>query len=182
MRKSNDKLRILLKRSLVMFSVNIFLLFVLVGRLYYLQVYQGEKYALLADSNRFSTRLLVPPRGSINDRNGIELATNIQNFQAMLIAEQVRGSIDTLLQEISPILSLSPEDVARIRKDIARHRRFAPVKIKDNLSWEEVAALMLDNHRWPGLVIDQGLVRSYPFREYTAHPLGYVGSVSEKEP
>ena len=95
MRKSNDKLRILLKRSLVMFSVNIFLLFVLVGRLYYLQVYQGEKYALLADSNRFSTRLLVPPRGSINDRNGIELATNIQNFQAMLIAEQVRGSIDT---------------------------------------------------------------------------------------
>ena len=181
MRKSNDKLRILLKRSLVMFSVNIFLLFVLVGRLYYLQVYQGEKYALLADSNRFSTRLLVPPRGSINDRNGIELATNIQNFQAMLIAEQVRGSIDTLLQEISPILSLSPEDVARIRKDIARHRRFAPVKIKDNLSWEEVAALMLDNHRWPGLVIDQGLVRSYPFREYTAHPLGYVGSVSEKD-
>lgn len=181
MRKSNDKLRILLKRSLVMFSVNIFLLFVLVGRLYYLQVYQGEKYALLADSNRFSTRLLVPPRGSINDRNGIELATNIQNFQAMLIAEQVRGSIDTLLQEISPILSLSPEDVARIRKDIARHRRFAPVKIKDNLSWEEVAALMLDNHRWPGLIIDQGLVRSYPFREYTAHPLGYVGSVSEKD-
>ena len=181
MRKSNDKLRILLKRSLVMFSVNIFLLFVLVGRLYYLQVYQGEKYALLADSNRFSTRLLVPPRGSMNDRNGIELATNIQNFQAMLIAEQVRGSIDTLLQEISPILSLSPEDVARIRKDIARHRRFAPVKIKDNLSWEEVAALMLDNHRWPGLVIDQGLVRSYPFREYTAHPLGYVGSVSEKD-
>lgn len=43
MRKSNDKLRILLKRSLVMFSVNIFLLFVLVGRLYYLQVYQGGK-------------------------------------------------------------------------------------------------------------------------------------------
>ena len=40
---------------------------------------------------------------------------------------------------------------------------------------------MLDNHRWPGLVIDQGLVRSYPFREYTAHPLGYVGSVSEKD-
>ena len=91
MRKSNDKLRILLKRSLVMFSVNIFLLFVLVGRLYYLQVYQGEKYALLADSNRFSTRLLVPPRGSINDRNGIELATNIQNFQAMLIAEQAEA-------------------------------------------------------------------------------------------
>lgn len=181
MRKSNEKLRILLKRSLVIFSANIFLFFVLVGRLYYLQIYQKEKYAILADSNRFSTRLLVPPRGSINDRNGVELATNIQNFQAMLIAEQVRGDIDKLLEEIAPILSLTPEDIAQIKKDITRHRRFVPIKIKDNLSWEEVSTLMLNNHKWPGLIIDQGLIRYYPFKHYTAHPIGYVGSVSEKD-
>lgn len=181
MKKSNDKLRILLKRSLIIFSANIFLFFILVGRLYYLQIYQKEKYALLADSNRFSTRLLVPPRGSINDRNGVELATNIQNFQAMLIAEQVRGDINKLLKEIAPILSLTSENIEQIQKDIARHRRFVPVKIKDNLSWDEVSTLMLNNHRWPGLVIDQGLIRYYPFKQYTAHPLGYVGSVSEKD-
>ena len=181
MKKSNEKLRILLKRSLVLFSANIFLFFILVGRLYYLQIYQGEKYAVLADSNRLSTRLLVPPRGSINDRNGVELATNIQNFQALLIAEQTRGSIDNLLQEIAPLLSLSEKDKARIKKDISTHRRFVPVKIKDNLSWNEVAALMINNYRWPGLIIDQGLIRYYPFGKYTAHPLGYVGSVSEQD-
>lgn len=181
MKKSNEKLRILLKHSLVLFSANIFLFFILVGRLYYLQIYQGEKYAVLADSNRLSTRLLVPPRGSINDRNGVELATNIQNFQALLIAEQTRGSIDNLLQEIAPLLSLSEKDKARIKKDISTHRRFVPVKIKDNLSWNEVAALMINNYRWPGLIIDQGLIRYYPFGKYTAHPLGYVGSVSEQD-
>lgn len=181
MKKSNEKLRILLKRSLVLFSANIFLFFILVGRLYYLQIYQGEKYAVLADSNRLSTRLLVPPRGSINDRNGVELATNIQNFQALLIAEQTRGSIDNLLQEIAPLLSLTEKDKARIKKDISTHRRFVPVKIKDNLSWNEVAALMINNYRWPGLIIDQGLIRYYPFGKYTAHPLGYVGSVSEQD-
>lgn len=181
MKKSNEKLRILLKRSLVLFSANIFLFFILVGRLYYLQIYQGEKYAVLADSNRLSTRLLVPPRGSINDRNGVELATNIQNFQALLIAEQTRGSIDNLLQEIAPLLSLSEKDKARIKKDISTHRRFVPIKIKDNLSWNEVAALMINNYRWPGLIIDQGLIRYYPFGKYTAHPLGYVGSVSEQD-
>ena len=181
MKKSNEKLRILLKRSLVLFSANIFLFFILVGRLYYLQIYQGEKYAVLADSNRLSTRLLVPPRGSINDRNGVELATNIQNFQALLIAEQTRGSINNLLQEIAPLLSLTEKDKARIKKDISTHRRFVPVKIKDNLSWNEVAALMINNYRWPGLIIDQGLIRYYPFGKYTAHPLGYVGSVSEQD-
>lgn len=180
MKKSNHKLRLLLKRSLVMFSINIILLFILVGRLYFLQIYQGEKYALLADSNRMSKRLLPPPRGVINDRNGIELAVNAQNFQAMLIPEQAR-KVDHLLSDITPILKLSKTDIARIKKDISRHRRFVPVKIKDNLSWEEVSFLMLNNNRYPGLIIDEGLIRTYPYKQYTAHPLGYVGSVSEKD-
>ncbi len=180
MKKSNHKLRILLKRSLILFSINILLLFTLVGRLYFLQIYQGEKYALMSDSNRTTKRLLVPPRGSINDRNGIELAANNQIFQAMLIPEQVR-SIDTLLKKIAPILQLNEQDISRIKKEITRHRRFVPVKIKDNLSWQEVATLMLNNHLYPGLIIDEGLTRFYPYKKYTAHPLGYVGSVSEKD-
>lgn len=180
MRKSNHKLRYLLKRSLVMFSVNILLIFVLLGRLYYLQIYQGEKYALLADSNRTSRRLLAPPRGTINDRNGVELAVNIQNFQAMLIPEQSRN-IDKLLVDLSSILQLTDDDVERIKKDISKHRRFVPVKIKDNLTWDELAVLMIHNSQYPGLIIDEGLIRSYPFKQYTAHPLGYVGSVSEAD-
>ncbi len=180
MKKSNRKLRYLLKRSLVVFSINILLLFILIGRLYFLQIYQGEKYALMADSNRISKRLLVPPRGSINDRNGIELATNNQIFQAMLIPEQVRN-VDQLLQNISPTLNLEETDITRIKKEISRHRRFVPVKIKDNLTWEEVATLMLNNHKYPGLIIDEGLLRHYPYKEYTSHPIGYVGSVSEQD-
>ena len=178
--KTNNKLRVLLKRSLIIFSINIFLFFVLIGRLYYLQIYHGEKYSILADSNRTSKRLLVPPRGSINDRNGIELAQNNQNFQAMITKEQVKN-ISSLLEDLTPILSLSSDEKERIKKDIARSRRFVPIKIKDNLNWDEVAILMLDNHKYPGLFIDEGLTRYYPYKEFTAHPLGYVGSVSQKD-
>jgi len=180
MKKSNNKLRIFLKRALFIFSINILLLFILVGRLYYLQIYQGKKYALLADSNRMSKRLLVPPRGTINDRNGTELALNVQNFQAMLIPEQ-NHDIDKLLKDLTPLLQLSQDDIAHIKKDIARHKRYVPVSIKDNLSWEEVATLMINNARFPGLIIDEGVVRSYPYKHYTAHPLGYVGAVSEAD-
>lgn len=180
MKKSNHKLRILLQRSLIVFSINILLLFVLIGRLYYLQVYQGEKYSLLADSNRTSKHLIAPPRGIITDRNGVELAINNQNFQAMLIPEQSR-QIDNLLETLQPILNLPDEEISRIKKDISHHRRFVPVKIKDNLEWEEVAYLMLNNNNYPGLIIDEGLIRTYPYKEYTAHPLGYVGSVSEAD-
>lgn len=180
MKKSNHKLRLLLKRSLVFFSINILLFFVLIGRLYYLQIYQGEKYAFLADNNRISRRLLIPPRGIINDRNGRELATNSQDFQALIISEQVRD-LNKLLADITPVLNLQESDIIRIKKDIARHKRFVPIKIKDRLSWEEVAVLMLNNSLYPGLIIDEGLSRIYPYKEYTAHPLGYVASVSEKD-
>lgn len=180
MKKSNHKLRILLKRSLIVFSMNILLFFVLIGRLYYLQIYQGEKYALLSDSNRTSRRLISPPRGIITDRNGVELAVNNQNFQAMLIPEQSRNT-DVLLNSLQSVLHLSDEEVAHIKKDISHHRRFVPVKIKDNLSWEEVAYLMLNNSQYPGLIIDEGLIRTYPYKEFTAHPLGYVGAVSEAD-
>ncbi len=178
--KTNNKLRTLLKRSLIMFSVNIFLFFVLIGRLYYLQIYHGEKYSLLADSNRTSNRLLVPPRGSINDRNGIELATNNQNFQAMITKAQVKD-ISSLLNNLTPILKLTTDEKERIKKDIVRAKRFVPIKIKDNLTWDEVAILMLHSNQYPGLFIDEGLTRFYPFKEYSAHPLGYVGSVSQKD-
>lgn len=180
MKKSNHKLRIFLKRALFIFSINILLLFVLVGRLYYLQIYQGKKYALLADSNRMSKRLLIPPRGTINDRNGTELALNVQNFQATLIPEQ-NHDIEKLLKDLTPILSLSEDDIAHIKKDISHHKRYVPVSIKDNLSWEELSTLMINNARFPGLVIDEGVVRAYPYKHYTAHPLGYVGSVSEAD-
>lgn len=180
MKKSNYKFSILLHRALVVFSFNILLLFCLMGRLYYLQIYQGEKYALLADSNRTSKRLIAPPRGTINDRNGIELAVNNQNFQAMLIPEQSRD-INTLLKNLSPVLNLTPTDIEQIKKDIQKHRRYVPVKIKDSLSWEEIANLMINSHLYPGLIIDEGLIRSYPYQKYTAHPLGYVGSVSEAD-
>ncbi len=178
--KTNNKLRLLLKRSLFIYSLNLFLFFVLIGRLYYLQIFSGSKYQLLSDNNRISERLLVPPRGSIYDRNGVELAQNNQNFEALIISEQILNQ-EKLLKDLTPILKLSEKDIERIKKDLKQNKRFVPIKIKDNLNWEEVSYLMLNNTQFPGLYIDEGLTRNYPFKQYTAHPLGYVGSVSQKE-
>ena len=178
--KTNNKLRLLLKRSLFIYSLNLFLFFVLIGRLYYLQIFSGSKYQLLSDNNRISERLLVPPRGSIYDRNGVELAQNNQNFEALIISEQILNQ-EKLLKDLTPILKLSEKDIERIKKDLKQNKRFVPIIIKDNLKWEEVSYLMLNNTQFPGLYIDEGLTRNYPFKQYTAHPLGYVGSVSQKE-
>lgn len=180
MNRDNDKGKILITRSLVMAVAKLFLLFVIVGRLYYLQVYQADRYKTLADENRISTRLLIPPRGVIYDRNQVQIATNKQNFQALIVAEQTTNVQETL-DAFKKIMPLNEIEEERIKKDLKRNRSFVPIKIKDNLTWEEISKIQLNAPDLPGVVIDEGLSRYYPYGEKMAHVLGYVSSVSEKD-
>ena len=180
MTRDNDKGKVLIRRSLIMALIKFLLLMVIIARLYYLQVYQADRYKTLADENRISTRLLVPPRGIIFDRNGVTIASNQQNFQALIVAEQAPNVQETL-DAFKKIMPLSEAEEERIKKDLKRNRSFVPIKIRDNLSWEEVSRIQLNAPDLPGIVIDEGLTRYYPFGAGMAHILGYVSSVSDKD-
>lgn len=180
MNRDNDKGKVLIRRSLIMALIKFLLLMVIIARLYYLQVYQADRYKTLADENRISTRLLVLPRGIIFDRNGVTIASNQQNFQALIVAEQAPNVQETL-DAFKKIMPLSEAEEERIKKDLKRNRSFVPIKIRDNLSWEEVSRIQLNAPDLPGIVIDEGLTRYYPFGAGMAHILGYVSSVSDKD-
>lgn len=180
MNRDNDKGKVLIRRSLIMALIKFLLLMVIIARLYYLQVYQADRYKTLADENRISTRLLVPPRGIIFDRNGVTIASNQQNFQALIVAEQA-PNVQEMLDAFKKIMPLSEAEEERIKKDLKRNRSFVPIKIRDNLSWEEVSRIQLNAPDLPGIVIDEGLTRYYPFGAGMAHILGYVSSVSDKD-
>lgn len=180
MNRDNDKGKVLILRSLILGGVQLLLLFLLVFRLYYLQVYQADKYKTLADENRISTRLLVPPRGIIYDRHENMLAGNEQNFQALMVAEQTTD-VDETLSSFKKIMPLSEDEEKRIRKDLKRNRSFVPIKIKDNLSWEEATKILLNSPDLPGVFIDEGLSRYYPYGNIFAHVVGYVAAVDDAD-
>lgn len=180
MNRDNDKGKVLINRSLIVGIGKFLFLLIIIGRLYYLQVYQADRYKMLADENRISTRLLVPPRGIIYDRNGKMIATNRQNFQALIVAEQA-PNVQATLDAFKKIMPLSEAEEERIKKDLKRNRSFVPIKIRENLSWEEVAKIQLNAPDLPGIIIDEGLSRYYPYGEKMAHVLGYVSSVSDKD-
>lgn len=180
MNRDNDKGKVLIRRSLIMAMMKFVLLLVVISRLYYLQVYQADRYKTLADENRISTRLLIPPRGIIYDRNGEMIANNRQNFQALMVAEQTPNVQETL-DAFKKIMPLSEDEEDKIKKELKRKRSFVPIKIKDNLTWEEVSKIQLNAPDLPGVVIDEGLSRYYPYGDSMSHILGYVSSVSEKD-
>jgi len=152
----------------------------LAGRMYYLQVLKTDQYRMLAEENRVSMRLLAPLRGDIVDRFGRVLASNRQNYRAMLISEQT-PDVEATLERLSRIVEIDDFTRKRILRDIGRSPRFMPVTVAEDLSWDQFAQVNINEPDLAGILPDVGETRDYPYAEEFAHVLGYVAAVSEKD-
>ena len=152
----------------------------LAARMYHLQVRRAEDYRTLSENNRFNFRTVVPPRGRILDRNGVQLAGNRQDFRVVLIPERV-DDLDATLARLSKHIPISEDTDARIRKDISRNRKFTPVLIAEHLSWESFSAINLDLPDLPGVLPLSGETRDYPKDGTFSHVVGYVGTPSRSD-
>ncbi|MEK9724876.1 MAG: penicillin-binding protein 2, partial [Rhodospirillaceae bacterium] len=168
------------RRSFMLLGGQAALFSALVGRMYYLQVVESERYKTLADENRINMRLLPPPRGRIIDRFGVPVASNQQNYRVLLIPEDTRD-LKATLDSLGEIIAIGPSERRRILRDVKRNRSFVPVTLRENLDWEQVARIEVNAPDLPGVMIDVGQSRSYPFGEDLAHVLGYVAAVSPRD-
>ncbi len=175
-----DRGKILGRRAFLLGGGQAALLSVLIGRMYYLQVLEADKYATLADKNSINLRLLLPPRGRILDRNGVPMAVNEQNYRVMLVAEEADDLGDTL-DALAKIIPISDHERARIEREAKRHHSFVPVTVRENLSWEDMARVEINTPDLPGVEIEVEESRHYPLVGLGAHLLGYVSAVSDAD-
>ncbi|MFQ5785303.1 MAG: penicillin-binding protein 2 [Alphaproteobacteria bacterium] len=168
------------RRTALLAGGKLALLSALVGRLYYLQVVQSNRYTMLADENRINLRLLPPPRGRIFDRLGEPLATNRLNYRVVLISEQA-SSVTETLDALGRIIPISEHEYRKVLRDIGRKRGFVPITVRENLSWPEVSRVEVNAPDLPGVMIDAGQSRNYPLTTITSHVVGYVAAVAEDD-
>lgn len=168
------------RRALLLGGGKLGLLALLGARLYQLQVVEADKYVTLAEENRISLRLVAPPRGRILDRQGTPMAGNRENFRALLVAEQTPDPAATLAT-FSALVPLSETERARIETQLRRQRRFVPVSVREFLDWEDMARIEVNAPDLPGILVDRGQTRLYPFSEDLAHVLGYVAPPAEAD-
>jgi penicillin-binding protein 2 len=180
MHRDSERHKLFTRRALFLAGGKATLMSALIGRMYYLQVLEADRYRTLADENRINLRLLAPRRGRIVDRFGVPVADNQQNYRVLLISENTRD-IEYTLNVLSKIILISPAERRWIVKEIKRNRSFVPVTIRKNLDWREVARIEVNAPNLPGIFIDVGQIRSYLYGVDTAHVLGYVAAVSAKE-
>ncbi|MCG8434660.1 MAG: penicillin-binding protein 2 [Gammaproteobacteria bacterium] len=172
--------RIFIGRTLVGGAGIVFLLGILITRLYYLQVHNHQHYATLSDGNRVRIESLDPNRGLIYDANGVLLAENVPNYQLEITPEQV-DDIDATVARLGEIIELREADLERFAALRKTQRRFQPIPLRYRMSPEEVARFAINRHEFPGAEIRARLTRRYPHGELIAHALGYLGSINDTE-
>ena len=168
------------RRSLLLAGGQGLLLSALVGRMYYLQVVESDRYKTLAEDNRINLRLVAPPRGRIVDRFGRPLAVNQQNYRLMVVREQT-PDVAATLRSLARIIPLPPEEQDEILREVRAKRAFVPVTLAKSLTWEQVTRIEANAPELPGISIEVGRTRFYPQGQIMAPVLGYVAAVSEQE-
>lgn len=150
------------------------------GRLYQLQVVEHDKYAGLAQENKFNRRVLTPLRGDIVDRFGNVLASNRKNFRILLLPEEA-GDINAALDHVSAFVPIADDRRQRIFREIRRRGAFNPIEIEDNLDWSEFSRINYELPHLAGVLPDVGETRDYPLGPATSFVIGYVGAVTERD-
>ncbi|MEH6358544.1 MAG: penicillin-binding protein 2 [Pseudomonadales bacterium] len=173
--------RVFTFRAILFWIVVVCLTCVLAGRIFYLQVMQHDRYATASENNRVLLQPIVPNRGLIYDTNGKLLANNRASQSLNLIIERV-DDVEQTLALLQSLLPITKGDLARFEKRRKQRRRpHEPIQLRTRLTEQEIAILAVNSHRLSGVTVEAELVRHYPFSKSTAHVLGYVGRINEKE-
>ena len=145
-----------------------------------IQIEEAARYRNLAEENRVNMRLIAPARGQVFDRTGAPLAINRQNFRVVIIRERA-GDSAAVLDRLGRIIRLPEEARARVLEELNQTTAFVPVVVDEHLSWRDFAEVNVNAPALPGIEPEVGLTRHYPHGPETAHVVGYVGRVTERD-
>ncbi|MEM9871814.1 MAG: penicillin-binding protein 2 [Pseudomonadota bacterium] len=170
--------RLISRRAALLGGVQLAFIGALGVRMQYLQVDQADQFRLLAEENRINIRLIPPARGEVFDRNGMPLARNAPSYRIVIVQEDA-GDVDAVLDRLSKVIALDPEELERVKAEIKRSPPFLPVTVAEEVSWDDLSRVSVNAPALPGITPEVGLSRVYPRGSDFAHVLGYVGPVSD---
>ena len=152
----------------------------LAARFYYLQVLRHSYYLTRAEDNRIALLPTVPNRGTIVDRNGVVLARNYATYTLEITPSQV-DNVEVTLDELATLVAIEPRDRRRFMKLLEESRNFDSVPVRSRLSDEEVARIVSQRYRFPGVEVKARLLRDYPQGTAGSHIVGYIGRINQRD-
>ena len=156
------------KNVLIIVMVVIFSSIGLMGRLGYYMIFKSGDYAARAKALHERERAIKAERGSIYDRNGVELATNKPVCTISVIHSQIKDP-ERVIQLLSKELGLSE---AAVRKRV--EKKSSIERIKSNVNKE--IADHIREYDLDGVMVDEDYKRYYPYESLASKVIGFTGS------
>ncbi|MGR4884735.1 penicillin-binding protein 2 [Streptomyces sp. LARHCF249] len=183
------------QNRLVVIQIVVFsLLLTLGGRLWYLQIRNGQEYTDEAKNNHVQRVVQPAVRGSILDSRGVPLADNATHLvvsanRTELLTMKDRGK--AVLTRLAGVLGMDPQEVVdKVRLCDSKTPQpcwngspYQPIPVSDEATTEQ--ALQIHEHAedFPGITAEPTAMRRYaaPDEANTSQVLGYLSPVTDEE-
>jgi penicillin-binding protein 2 len=170
------------------------LLLTLGGRLWYLQIRNGDEYTVEARNNHVQQVVQPAVRGSILDARGVPLADNETRLVVSADRTKLMSMADdgkAVLSRLAGVLGMRPADViAKVRLCDAKTSKpcwngspYQPIPVTEDATTQQALEIRERTEDFPGITAEPTAVRSYPGPGgvNAAQVLGYLGPVTDEE-
>ena len=156
---------------------------ILTARLVDLQILNGDKMRQTSEENRIKRVKIAAPRGMIFDRNHKLLIDNRPAFDLEVIPQYLNESHQTkeVVALLSRIIHTPESDILDTLDKSKFQPAYLPIKVKTDLSRDEVAELKSWQIAMPGVSVEMEIKRTNIYGEVASHLLGYIGEVNPIE-
>ncbi|MFE9442761.1 penicillin-binding protein 2 [Streptomyces sp. NPDC006602] len=164
------------------------------GRLWYLQIREGDEYAKEASGNHVQQVVEPAVRGSILDARGVPLADN----ETRLVVSASRTDLlkmkddgKAVLTKLAGVLGMKPQEVmekvrlcdSKTPQPCWNGSPYQPIPVTDEATAKQALQIRERAEDFPGVTAEPEAVRRYaaPGKANTAQVLGYLSPVTDEE-
>jgi len=164
------------KRIQILFGLLVFLLFIVLLKIFYLQIIQFERFSALSKNNSIKIVPTTPKRGLILDRNNVILADN-KLVHSLEIQRSSSSRIKEITNQLNEKLNIKIE--APDKKINYLYEDTIPLSF--SLTNEQIASFVAHQYLFPELSIKQRFIRDYPQGKSSAHIIGFINRINDKD-
>jgi penicillin-binding protein 2 len=167
------------KRMNFLFMLIFVALAVLVFRLCFIQLSQGDLYLKKAETNRYIQQQVTAPRGLIYDRNRNLLVNNKPSFTiTFTVLDQDVQKTKQIASQLAPLLGKQPTEVETAMDFEGQHYMTSMArKLMTNATEPQIAYIKEHQDELPGVNVVVEPIRDYLYGKLASHVLGYLNHI-----